>query len=237
MPRENDNVTRTAVRRGTSASGFTLVEILMVVAILAIVATLAVQGVGRVCGEAEQTVALATLHTVREAFCGTAGASGFLADMKYIPGFSNSTVRIGDLLAAPTNYPAFTNYDRLTGRGWRGPYVQNVRLVENLDANRWGCYPGPDDRRCATDATFEDRGFYAAEFGTTNDPALADPWGNPVVLQMPTNVLDDDECWRFARLVSAGPDGILQTPGAAVPARPDRGDDLVLFLNRADADE
>ena len=182
-------------------------------------------------------MALATLHTVREALSGSTGAPGFVADMKYVPGFSNSAVRIGNLLAAPTNYPAFTNYDRLAGRGWRGPYVQNVRQVENTNEALTGRFPSVADRRCATDATFEERGFYAADYGTTNDPALADPWGNPVVLQMPTNDLDDDECWRCARLVSAGPDGILQTPAATFPDRTARGVDLVLFLNRADADE
>ena len=41
----------------------------------------------------------------------------------------------------------------------------------------------------------------------------------------------------FARLVSAGPDGILQTPAETIPVRTNRGDDLVLFLNRANADE
>lgn len=191
-----------SLRRRSLTAGFTLVEILVVIGILAVLATLVVQSVGNVREEADQTVGLVSLQTVREAICGSAGAPGFLADMKFVPGFSNRLVRIGDLLEAPTNYSAFTNFDRLTRRGWRGPYVQNVRIVEG-----------------------------------TNGISVADPWGNPVVLQMPTNDLDDDECWRCARLVSAGPDGILQTPAATFPDRTARGDDLVLFLNRADADE
>ena len=224
-------------RRTAGTNGFTLVELTLVVAILAIVASLVVQGVGGMRGDAEQTVAVASLQAVREAFCGTAGAPGLLSDMKYVPGFSNSTMRIGDLPEAPTNYSAFTNYDRLARRGWRGPYVQNVRLVENTNEALLGRFPAMVDRRCATDATFLERGFYAADYGTTNDPAMADPWGNPIVLQMPTNAPSDGECWRYARLVSAGPDGILQTPGDDIPVRTNRGDDLVLFLNRADGDE
>ena len=48
--------------------------------------------------------------------------------------------------------------------------------------------------------------------------------------------------WRYARLVSAGPDGILSTPrdlcaGRERDSLAARGDDLVLFLNRADEAE
>ena len=216
-----------------------MVEMVVVVALLAIVALLVVQSVGHVRAEAEDTVVRSNLQAIRDAFCGTVGAPGFLADMQCVPGFSNRCLRIGNLLEAPTNLPAGTNYDRLARRGWRGPYVQNARRVDNTNAALRGLFPAPDDRRWETDATFAERRFYpaAGDYGTTNDPALADPWGNPVVLQMPTNVPDDDECWRFARLVSAGPDGILQTPAETIPVRTNRGDDLVLFLNRANADE
>lgn len=79
---------------------------------------------------------------------------------------------------------------------------------------------------------------------------LIDAWGNPLVMQIDVNadgVVDAFDL-RYARLVSAGPDGILQTPvgsGVAVPGA-DPGshltlsefgedyDDLVLFFRTAD---
>ena len=220
-----------------------MVEMVVVIAILAMVSLLVVQSVGSVREEAEKTVARANLCSMRDAFCGTAAASGCLADMKYIPGFSNSLVRIGYLLEAPTNYPAFTNFDPVTRRGWHGPYVQDVRPVDNTNETLSGCFPAVHDRRCATDTTFGERGFYAADYGATNDPALADPWGNPVVLQMPTNELSDDELLQYARLVSAGPNGVLDTPLDRLAGREADGtasnrlDDIVLFLKRADVYE
>ena len=168
---------------------------------------------------------------------------------------------------------AFTAWSEAGRRGWRGPYVR-------LDSGR-GCtaFPHPGDRRGADDSSFADRGFFPSVpnlslpadyrdgyvYGFPGEPALIDPWGNPYVLQVPPPQafatgggalagVDDVERFRYARLVSAGPDGILSTPcffantnasgsawGAArrrdsiFAGRPaDRGDDLVLFLSRDD---
>ena len=67
-------------------------------------------------------------------------------------------------------------------------------------------------------------------YGSVDDEVAADPWGNPIVIQIPSND------FRYARLVSAGKNGVLETPrdvltGGSVSQR---GDDLVLFLNRSD---
>lgn len=88
------------------------------------------------------------------------------------------------------------------------------------------------------------------------DWAKLDPWGNPYVVQVPggqafparmrpaSGTADDEFAerrWQWARLVSAGPDGVLETPREELCAGLDpdgaarrRGDDLVLFLNRED---
>jgi prepilin-type N-terminal cleavage/methylation domain-containing protein len=169
---------------------------------------------------------------------------------------------------------AFTTWNDSARRGWRGPYVR-------LDSARTAgaTFPAPGNRRKPDDASFAERGFFPAAahlslpadycdgfvYGFTGEPALIDPWGNPYVLQIPPPQafalgngslanIDDEERFRYARLVSAGPDGILTTPcffgntnasgSAWWPAqrrdsifagRPaDRGDDLVLFLSRPD---
>lgn len=166
---------------------------------------------------------------------------------------------------------AFRSWDADRNRGWRGPYV---RLSSGERAAT--LFPAASAKRSPHDPTAEARGFYPAlpaSFPASfrnradgrsvygfpgQDPAIADPWGNPYVLQIPPveAFTDASPSLRFvyARIVSAGPNGRLETPcfqargtgvkdgwrdarlaglrkGGDVSAR---GDDLVLFLSRAD---
>lgn len=185
-------------------------ELLVVVVILAAVAALVVSNVDSARDDAEVTVAQATMHALREAITGSAAAPGYLADMKYVPGFRSVDIRTHDLLSA-SSYPGFAEFDPVTRRGWNGPYLRNARVI-----------------------------------GDTEDLTVADPWGNSIVVQVPpTSAFNgstgDAKRFRYARLVSAGADGVLTTPlddrlaGMDTNGDKDlRGDDLVLFLNRAD---
>ena len=200
------------------------------------------------------------------------------SDLAYLSGFrvddpNRATNPIGCAASV-----AFTRWDAESARGWRGPYV-----------NSWtGEFPTEFDVRFPGDSTFGSRGFFppldglrepdvfvngddgCSIYGFPGEPALIDPWGNPYVLQIPpaqafgganTN-LSDDVRFQYARVVSAGPDGRLQTPcfahnltnrwettwgaglrrlsrqagcvGSDIGAR---GDDIVLFLVRNDVDE
>jgi prepilin-type N-terminal cleavage/methylation domain-containing protein len=224
MSQEGDN-------RQRRRQGFTLIELVVVVAILAVVAGLVIMNVAGVNEHAEKTVAAASLHAVREALCGGPSGPGYLNDMKHEPDFDPAVLRIHDLLS--TNFPGHRAFDPLTVRGWRGPYVRTEGAVRNTNADRGGLFPAADERRWSGDTTFQARGFYAADggalYGSAGDLAVADPWGNPIVLQIPqTNLL-------YARVLSAGSDGVLDTPpDVPVPDADSRGDDLLLFLNRAD---
>jgi len=189
--------------------------------------------------------------------------------------------RLGDpRLTGRRCLPADRLMRRNTSRdcGWNGPYVKRST----------GEFPSEDAVRRAGDATFGARGFFpsldglrlpedfivrrhgCSIYGYPGEPALLDPWGNPYVLQIPppqafrgaTTNLPDEVRFRFARVVSAGADGVLSTPcfrpnvsnawetswsadtrrlcrqagrlGTDISAR---GDDLVLFLLRNDTDE
>lgn len=227
-----------------SKQGFTLVELVTVIAILSVLAMLVIQNVSFVRDEAEHTVTVTNLQAIRDAFCGSSGSLGYLDDMKYDALYGGTNARVGYLLALPAGA---RTYDLATRRGWHGPYLNNVRPVDNTNTALRGLFPGPDDRRWATDDTFETRGFHTNDnrfvYGATNDVAMADAWGNPFVLQFPTNDLIDTNRLRFARVVSAGPNGILETPLDRLAGLEtngvvaDRGDDLILFLKRPDVYE
>jgi prepilin-type N-terminal cleavage/methylation domain-containing protein len=234
-----------------NSEGFTLVELVMVVAILAVVASFVMLSTAGVRERAEAITASASLHSLRDAVCGTPEAPGYLADMKRVPGFQAANMRLHDLLS-PSSYPDYVPFDPQSGRGWRGPYVQNAQPVRNANVARSGQFPEPGERRWPGDATFLERAFYrsatVSDYGQAGDLVIADPWGNPFVLQVPsaesfTIPAGDAKRLRYARLISAGEDGRLQTPrDRTAGMQPDgsctaRGDDLVLFLNRADVYE
>jgi prepilin-type N-terminal cleavage/methylation domain-containing protein len=293
--------------------GFSLFELMLVVAILSFLAVLATIRLGRVASDARIVAAKSELKTIREALLSE--NNGYLRDMASIPGFSLTCLRLGNLFV-PTNifgskvisssslgletciirldtggesfqqceterraHPSvFTKWNASTRRGWRGPYISSGAT---------GFFPAKDDVRFRGDRTFEERNFFpvltnlrlpsefkdsskASIYGFIGEPTLFDPWGNPYVLQIPppqafeavTNISESIR-FSYARVVSAGPDGILSTPcffpnatnrfeslwseeakrisrqaglidGTNVTRR---GDDLILFLMRSDVDE
>lgn len=196
---------------------FTLIELLVVCIVIAALAALVVSKVDNAAEDAEMIAARATMQTVAEAFTGSPAAPGYFADMKYVPGFQPAGIKTRDLLTSVA-YPDFDEFDPTTRRGWRGPYIRNAN----------GIFPA--------------NGGFDPTYGTAGEPTVLDPWGNPIVVQVPTHSSDPAERFRYARLVSAGSDGALSTdladPLAGRTAQgTSRGDDLVLFLNRNDVYE
>lgn len=284
-------VCHSTTARPTPRSGFSLLELVMVVVILALLATLAVPRLGGVLRNAKENAAEADMEAIRTAFLGDGISShGLISDLEGIAGFSRAYLRIANLIV-PTNlvgvadrwldddgrrlqhagfadtlgavnlttfadFATFTNRDEIAGRGWNGPYLNRGRLGEF-----------PDSTSAATEAerSFFPRGTGATRraYGIPGEPAILDPWGHPYVLQVPPveafkNPGDTSEPERFhyARLVSAGSDGVLQTPCFDAVTADDRrdcrlagrrkssrdtatlrGDDIVLFLLRADTYE
>lgn len=230
--------------------GFTLIEMLVVITILGALAGLVITTVNidGSTGDAETIAARATMQTIAETLLGSAAGPGYLEDMRYVPGFKSVDLRLNGLLAKEEDWPDF---DPNTRRGWRGPYLRNAMGVRNTNTLRNGTFPASDERRNSGDATFLERKFYPPDaspspYGNPGDLAVADPWGNPIVVQVPPvtafgGSASDAKRFRYARLVSAGVDGELTTrlddrlagmqfDGSSA----ERGDDLVLFLNRSD---
>jgi type II secretory pathway pseudopilin PulG len=238
-------------------------ELLVVIVILAALAALVVSNVGQTAADAEDVAARTTLQTLAEAFTGSAAGPGLAADVQTLPetlpDFPFAQLRTRHLLE-PGGFPEF---DPMTQRGWRGPYLRNAPGVRHTNPTLAGRFPQGSDRRFPGDDTFQARGFFhdafGSHYGQPGDLAVGDPWGNPIILQVPPPeaFLSSTKAkrWKYARLVSAGPDGVLATPrydpltldedlrradARLAGRRPNgtvRGDDLVLFLNRADVYE
>jgi len=236
--------------------GFTLIEMLIVIAILAALAGVVVPIVSGTEDGAKETVSTASLTAVRDGFIGTGATPGLYADLRYTNSFNPTALRVSDLLIKDASLPKYTPETR---KGWRGPYARGGFIL-NTQASMGSVFPASGHIRFEGDTTFGARGFYDYTYGTLGEPALGDAWGNPIVLQIPDNSAfdwpvfgltssspqaDKDVIrWRFARVVSAGRDGRLDTsPADALAGRTsptnatDRDDDIVLFLNRSDAYE
>lgn len=281
--------------------GFTLLELMAVIAILALVAMLVVPRLAGFETKARQTVAQNDMLAIREAIVGTDDKPGYLTDMANIPGFSPANLRIANLLIATNLYGVgdvcvtgdtraehavsqeeFLSWNSESNRGWRGPYLRLGASVSVFPESNEVDWKGrsfsdknffPDVRSVNVPRDLQTRSV--SVYGFPGEPSIVDPWGNPYVIQVPPpqafakngvalNDVSPQERFRFARIVSAGPNGIIETPCwspragefgvgtswndnakrrsrlAGLESANDahlRGDDIVLFLNRADVFE
>ncbi len=207
------------------AAGLTLFELLLVMGILLILGTLVVPVVGDRLGQSREDATRQSLMRVREVITDT-----YHNDMNDVPRPGSSARDAGrpdhPQLAYlfwnpethrdedPLTRDYDTTFDPVSRQGWRGPYLrhQGDGFVYTRDT---------------------DRGF-DKWYGEPGDPAVLDGWGNPIVLQEPTEPeATEYDRRRHTRLVSAGPNGVIDTdPDVLFPD--ERGDDLVLFLWIAD---
>ena len=212
------------------SAGMTLIELMVVVAILVILAGAIIPLLTTYEAKAKITAVKASLSYVRESIVGKPDSPGWQSDVGRFP---NS---IAELLSAsaPTGVAAF---NRVTNIGWRGPYL----------IAQGGLYP-----------TYQTNSSYyysslQSYFGTAGDPALLDPWGDPIIIQRLTvsagSVTLIDEAGTshgpnaisttlppdgdYTRLISAGPDKTLNSDWKD-PGGYSRGDDIILYLNVPD---
>jgi type II secretory pathway pseudopilin PulG len=259
--------------RAPCARAFTLVEFVVVVGILVMLAGLVVPLLDSTTSTAQSQAVTVSMDELKKAWIRLYADVKFaLPKMTYTSGggkFDQNGLQINDLLSNASGiHSTFPPCDPNTQIGWRGPYIQAGASVQILVANdkveARNTFPAATDRQpdaskvFPSAKTFQDQGFYPASatvpYGAATQAAIADNWGNPIVLQIPAVSADPqlstpEKCWRFARLVSAGPDGMLGTdPNDKLAGRLNttppsidftkRGqDDVILFLNRTDVYE
>ncbi len=211
------------IRVPTKVSGFSLLELVVVLAVLTVTASVAAFSLRspRVYTSdrfvsAEEIVTSASLVALRDALLGTSQSPGLWPDLGGQPNFFPRT--LASLFQSPTNLPLqLESYNPRTRLGWHGPYLARGGTLYVIDPTH---------------------GF-TTDYGSTGDPIALDGWGHPIVLQVPAVAgASEGDAVRNARLVSAGPDGILQTPRTRLTPSDLplvlRGDDLVLFLQVKD---
>ena len=127
-------------------SGFTLVEILMVIVLLAILATMGVSQFIDLSKDAKINVTNTKLNAIKVAIIGdgrfvSAGKSvkqGYEIHCQAVPDDLN------DLSVMPGSGICASEYEPFSKQGWRGPYVNSTEATWNRDA--WGValqYSGP----------------------------------------------------------------------------------------------
>jgi len=210
--------------------GFTFIELLLTLMIVSAVGMLVVPSLVHRGSSAQRETTIRSMEVIRQAIM-----SDYRDDMFESLPYPRDTDRqmhpqlkylfhnpAADLLASPTfqDLQAWS-HDPVTGRGWSGGYI-------NQSATSTRVYEVDPARGFTTD--------YGKPIGPANehgDPTPVDAWGNPIVLQQPVESggIHSSTSTLFARLVSAGPDGILQTPLSVLEPTPAQiGDDLVVFM-------
>ncbi|HYG73960.1 MAG TPA: prepilin-type N-terminal cleavage/methylation domain-containing protein [Planctomycetota bacterium] len=189
------------------ARGFSLLELVVVLAVLAALAGLVVPLVAESRDSSQEQATKVTLSRIRDVIMGSGERPGYYADLNKTP------QKMADLFVTPTYLPLDEqSFNRKTGRGWRGPYIQNQSGTYKVNA----------------------AANFTLDYGSTDDPAVVDGWGNPVVIQKPEiSGWTDEEELKYVRLVSAGPNQTIDTALDDANAS-SRNDDLVIFLRRAD---
>jgi len=127
--------------------GFSLLELVVVIALLAVVACLALPLLGSVRADAQMDAAKATLSAIRESILGSSDRPGYLADMKCVPGFQEARFRMHDLLDS-SSYPSFSNFDPLPNAAGAG-LICTIRNLFSTPMKTGRPFSCRDERRFA----------------------------------------------------------------------------------------
>jgi len=179
--------------------GLTLIELLLVVALLVALASAVLPRLNAVADDASTRATLESMRAVRNASCGTLDDPGFVNTVGSLPN------TIDDLFTNHTGAPA---YNPLTKKGYRANgYLQSNGAVFSVNTTT---------------------GFTAAYcYNDGVDAAVLDGWNRPLVIQTSPNNP------KLKRLISAGPDGFINT--LVTDSYPDPlhpvNDDIVVSLN------
>jgi len=106
-------------RLNNNASGFTLIEIVIVILALAVLATIAIPRLGGIIGGSKTAATRDEMRTLKIALVGSVknNARGYENDVGSLPS------GLVDLISKPGGV---SNWDRFTKTGWNGPYIDST---------------------------------------------------------------------------------------------------------------
>lgn len=198
-----------ALRR---SAGFTMIELMSVLSIMVVAAAVIIAKSEVTVDKAKVDATRVSLMNLRDACTGTPEHPGFLTDCGETPR------QIVDLFRYPPCLPSgafIPYYDPRTRYGWNGPYLlrETGRFPNNFTNG------------------------YTPAYGTPNDPGILDAWGRAVIIQHPAGNWSLKTSEQYCRLISAGPDGVINTSitqlSPDINNRSHVGDDIVVYLFRA----
>jgi type II secretory pathway pseudopilin PulG len=101
----------------SSGSGFTLIELAIIIVILGVIATVGIPVLGNMVNASKVSATKSELHTLKIAMVGKSGDGnirGYENDLGVLP------ATLQGLFTKPTGVP---NWNKFTKTGWNGPYI------------------------------------------------------------------------------------------------------------------
>jgi prepilin-type N-terminal cleavage/methylation domain-containing protein len=199
--------------------GFTLVEVVVVLAVVLLLSAIAVPLVTGYIEDGRRTRATAEIKTI-------AGAvTNFYKDYGKWPARSNAGVDnvlfvlyTGSALPAANPFAAAHQFDTWALNGTNGDVLDNQLLRNTPKGSAGGAYP--------TTGQFIWRGPYLAG-GMGNDP-----WNRPYVINVTAGHSTDAINYKRMFVLSAGANGVIDTPAAATATTDIAGDDIGIIINQ-----
>ncbi len=110
---------------GFDTSGFTLVELVIIIVVLGIVAAVAIPKYGTLTESAKINATKSEMQTIKKAIIGNAEiiAGGEYVDRGFEGDVGFAPPRLEDLVTKPDSIPT---YDKFTRQGWNGPYLDGA---------------------------------------------------------------------------------------------------------------